>query len=103
MYFIAFLIPNETSTYRIQLHRSEFILSKLIDRVPDEVDDGSEKSALLHEHEDNGGEEVEDEATGFGDHGVELPSYVILQSNPMLQSRPPTSSSSRSPSQTDEV
>jgi hypothetical protein len=103
MYFIALLIPNETSEYQIQLQRSEFILSKLIDRVPDEIDEGSEKAALLNEQEGGGGEDEEDEAMGFGDHGVELPSHVILQSNPMLQSQSPALTSSRSPSQANEV
>jgi hypothetical protein len=98
MYFISQVIPNETSEYRIQLQRSAFILSKLIDRVPDDDDEeSSEKAALLHTQQEEGGrgeEEQEEEAIGFGDEGVELASHILLQSNPMLQHQPQQHSSS---------
>mmetsp|Transcript_8718 Transcript_8718/g.13019 ORF Transcript_8718/g.13019 Transcript_8718/m.13019 type:complete len:739 (+) Transcript_8718:66-2282(+) len=45
MYLVAYLIPDESREFTIQKERTDFIVSKLIDRVPDEADD--EMAAIL--------------------------------------------------------
>jgi hypothetical protein len=81
MALIAHLIPNESSAYRIQLQRATFILSKLIDRVPDDEEDIEVEQGADGDDGPGGGPE---------DGDVELSSSpaLILQSNPMLTSSP---------------
>ncbi len=76
MYFISLLIPDESNEYKIQSKRSEFIVSKLIDRVPDD-DEESEQRALLTEMED---ENIN--RNSFSD-GVDLSSLVRLSVYPI--------------------
>lgn len=77
MYFIALLIPDESNEYKIQSKRAEFIVSKLIDRVPDD-DEESEKRALLNEMEDDN-----DNPQKSMTDGVNLSSVIRLSSYPI--------------------
>jgi hypothetical protein len=82
MGLISHLIPDESSDYQTQLQRSEFILSKLIDRVPDDEEDVNEEAKGGGEGGSvaEGGEEGQDEA----DIELGSTSAIFLHINPML-------------------
>lgn len=72
MYLASALIPDKSTEVMIQEDRSAFIISKIIDRVPDEADE--EMQAIL-EAQEGATNVLDDDGDGEGTHNT--PTTVI--------------------------
>ena len=80
MYFISVLITDESTEFKIQTQRAEYILSKLIDRVPDD-DEEAERKELLGV--DNDDDDDPNKNSRLSINHVELSSLITLRDNPL--------------------
>lgn len=89
MYFISLIIPDESTEFKIQSERSQFIISKLIDRVPDD-DEEAERRALLGPDGDNDDDNNNNpnnpnnnQYNRLATNEIDVLSIINLQDNPL--------------------